>query len=86
MERFWGGDLTQKTTKFDHCGFKIGSNIYIPSTKWASAAAFFNDVKPPLFSDFKIVIAEDNQNCFNDSYSYFGISAVAMFVTLLFII
>ncbi|CAI2379373.1 unnamed protein product [Moneuplotes crassus] len=65
VERLWGSDINSPTEKFDHCGFKVGSNIEIPSKKWASASAFFADVLPPLFSGFSIQIADDDKNCFN---------------------
>ena len=64
-ERLWGGDINSPTTKFDHCAFTVSGNIYIPSKRWANAAAFFAEVKPPLFSGFTINVATDDNNCFN---------------------
>ena len=76
VERLWGGDITKPTTKFDNCGFTVGGNIVIPSQKWNSAAAFFVDVLPPLFSGFNIMIASDDKNCFNIA-QYHGVWALS---------
>jgi hypothetical protein len=80
-ERLWGGDLTKPTNKFDSCGFTVAGNVVIPSSFWANAQLFFNQVKPPLFSAHTIEIVEGETNCFN--YSNLKTVGTALFLTLL---
>ena len=64
-ERLWGEDIDKSTTKFDSCGFMVGGEVVIPSSKWADGNAFFAERLPPLFSDYTIEIVNGDEDCFN---------------------
>ena len=83
-ERVWGTPLTSPTTQYDNWGFSVGGNIYIPSTRWSSAQAFFDEVKPPFFDSFSIVIATDDQNWFNNSKSIVKFELLIMALAIIY--
>ena len=57
-ERVWSGaannlkSLSYKQTTYDNCGLNVNDNIKIQSIAYKSYVEFFNDVKPPFFSDY----------------------------------
>ena len=88
VERVWGTPITSPSTQYDNWGFSVGGNIYIPSTRWSSAQAFFDEVKPPFFEDFTIVIGTDDNNWYNSSkainWLWYLVIAFALFYGLFF--
>jgi hypothetical protein len=67
-EKVWGGMLELPSSSFDKCGlntyWRENSTTVMQSKEWPNAYAFFADVKPPFFEDYKIVIVSDDQPCF----------------------
>ena len=60
------GDYSDAAT---HAFGDGSTTVVIPSEhpEWQTAEGFFNDpaLKPPLFSDYKIVLVDDGPDCFN---------------------
>ena len=47
-------------------GAITGDDPVTPSQNWDSAQAFFHDIKPPLYDQFRVTVVEDaDGNCFN---------------------
>ena len=45
---------------------KSGDDPLTPSVNWDSAAAFFHDMRPPLFDQFRVtIVADEDGHCFN---------------------
>ncbi len=80
--------FTTKPSKYDACGLAYGNNKYIlPSFHFKTATKFLNTYKPPLFSDFEIVVQEEeNDECFKSAAGKMVISALTFIGTVLFTI
>ena len=68
--RMWGGqdgDLDIPSRMYDNCGLNINGQILIQSKYFSKSSDLFSLVKPTYFTDYKIVIVEDNDNCFNQA-------------------
>ena len=51
---------------FPFVGAITGDDPVTPSQNWDSAQAFFHDIKPPLYDQFRVTVVEDaDGNCFN---------------------
>ena len=58
----------------------------IPSLHFSKsvAAGFFNEIKPPFFKGYKIVIVENTTDCFNASYYLNTIAAFLLIFMYLY--
>ena len=67
-ESVWGGKLEFPSSSFDQCGLNTywrgNSTTVMQSKEWPNAYAFFAEVKPPYFQDYRIVIVSNDQPCF----------------------
>ncbi|CAG9335287.1 unnamed protein product [Blepharisma stoltei] len=69
-EDIWGGDLSKRTKKYDNCGmytyWRANPQTVIPSLEWDNAYEFFDEVKPPYFENYTILISE--KVCFDSGW------------------
>ncbi|CAG9322963.1 unnamed protein product [Blepharisma stoltei] len=69
-ESIWGEKLTKPSSHYDNCGmytyWRANPTTVMPSLEWKDGYAFFEEVKPPYFENYTIVIRE--HNCFNSSW------------------
>ena len=75
LENVWGDDLDKPSTEYDNCGMNTywrGDNAtyVLPSVEWENGREFFEELKIPLFEDYKIVIVDssDSDKCYSSGY------------------
>lgn len=75
LEEVWGNDLEKRSTEYDNCGINTywrGDNAtyVLPSVEWENGRQFFEELKIPLFEDYKIVMVDssDSDKCYNNGY------------------
>ncbi|CDW73053.1 UNKNOWN [Stylonychia lemnae] len=75
--RIWGGletgDISKQADVFDNCGLNVDDKIVIQSKYFTDGTQFFAKVKPPFFEDYKVIIDEKDENCYN-----FGLHRVSL--------
>ena len=68
-ENVWGGNLLQPSSTFDNCGlttyWRANPDTIIPSAEWNNAFQFFWEVKPPYFTDYTVIITDDENPCYS---------------------
>lgn len=71
-------------TQYDACGLRLSgsSSFFLPSFHYKNSASFLNAFKPPLFSDFTIVLTDDGDDCFTNSVGKVMVSFGAIALVL----
>ena len=74
---------TKDPTVYDTCGLnipKLNLGYVLPSRYYANASHFLNDLKPPYFEEYTIVIdgESETENCLDSSALGTAVSAAAI--------
>ena len=88
----WSGEtnelknLNQKQSTYDNCGLNVNDSIKIQSIAYKNYTEFFTDVKPPFFSDYKIIFKDGIDGCFNNAKSLTISTLVMLTISLITLI
>ena len=87
----WGPEHQNSKTNmtYDNCGLKVNNVMKIQSVDYKKIEDFFNDIKPPYFEDYTVIISDKNDPnyCFDNAYfpfslalKYLGLLLIVLFI------